>query len=246
MHPLFFHSSSSPLFAFAVPLGLLCLFVCSSSSRSPSPPRVRHVCVCPFHRPCSNRISNSAFAARHHCGGGTGSGQYAQVFKAVKRDDGNYETAYAVKCIDRKDTGADFQSVTDKEIQIMKAIDHKNCVKLFEIYQTDEQVCSPQPTSVLSHILHSSLCLSDTTRLAFSSSGFVSAYHAAPCHPLPPHERTQCPCNHCEQGHTALQTSSRPCVAQAAAAGALAMLPNSAVTGLCCHLLTHSLLTPCR
>jgi len=68
-----------------------------------------------------------------------GSGQYAQVFKAVKRYEDD-ETAYAVKCIDRKDTGADFQSVTDKEIEIMKAIDHPNCVSLFEIYQTDVQV----------------------------------------------------------------------------------------------------------
>jgi serine/threonine protein kinase len=46
----------------------------------------------------------------------------------------------AVKIIDRKETGADVQTVTDKEIEIMLAIDHKNCVTLLEIYQTDDQV----------------------------------------------------------------------------------------------------------
>ena len=43
--------------------------------------------------------------------------------------------------IDRKDTGADVtQSATDKEIQIMKAVNHPNCVQLIEIYQTDDEV----------------------------------------------------------------------------------------------------------
>ena len=47
----------------------------------------------------------------------------------------------AVKMIDRKDTGADASaSATDKEIQIMKAVNHPNCVKLIEIYQTDDEV----------------------------------------------------------------------------------------------------------
>ena len=46
----------------------------------------------------------------------------------------------AVKLIDRKDTGVDVLSVTDKEIQAMKAVDHPNCVSLCEIFQTEFQV----------------------------------------------------------------------------------------------------------
>ena len=45
-----------------------------------------------------------------------------------------------MKIIDRKDTGANVQSVTDKEIEVMLKIDHKDCVKLYEVYQTEEQV----------------------------------------------------------------------------------------------------------
>jgi calcium/calmodulin-dependent protein kinase I len=45
-----------------------------------------------------------------------------------------------VKIIDRKDTGVNVESVTDKEIQVMLKIDDEHCVKLYEIYQTDEQV----------------------------------------------------------------------------------------------------------
>ena len=40
----------------------------------------------------------------------------------------------------RKETGADVQSVTDKEILIMRNINHQNCVRLHNIYQTEEQV----------------------------------------------------------------------------------------------------------
>ena len=69
-----------------------------------------------------------------------GTGQYAQVFKAQKRSDGPDAIDIAVKLIDRKDTGADMQSVTDREIEVMLKIDHPSCVKLHEIYQTEDQV----------------------------------------------------------------------------------------------------------
>ena len=45
-----------------------------------------------------------------------------------------------MKIIDRKDTGANVQSVTDKEIEVMLKIDHPGCVKLHEVYQTEDQV----------------------------------------------------------------------------------------------------------
>lgn len=66
-----------------------------------------------------------------------GEGQFAQVFKATHNDT---KKTVAVKIIDRKETGADVETVTDKEIEIMLAIDHQNCVTLLEIYQTDDQV----------------------------------------------------------------------------------------------------------
>jgi len=66
-----------------------------------------------------------------------GQGQYATVFKARNRNSGE---VVAVKLIDRKDTGVDVLSVTDKEIQAMKAVDHPNCVSLCEIFQTEFQV----------------------------------------------------------------------------------------------------------
>jgi len=69
-----------------------------------------------------------------------GQGQYAQVFKARKCDSKPSDPDVAVKIIDRKDTAANVNSVTDKEIQVMLEIDNPYCVKLHEIYQTEEQV----------------------------------------------------------------------------------------------------------
>jgi len=67
-----------------------------------------------------------------------GQGQFATVFKGKHKKTGR---VVAIKMIDRKDTGADVtQSATDKEIQIMKAVNHPNCVQLIEIYQTDDEV----------------------------------------------------------------------------------------------------------
>jgi len=66
-----------------------------------------------------------------------GEGQFAKVFKAEHRVTGQI---VAIKMICRKETGADVQSVTDKEIMIMRNINHQNCVRLHNIYQTEEQV----------------------------------------------------------------------------------------------------------
>ena len=64
-------------------------------------------------------------------------GKYSAVYKACHKVTGN---VVAVKMIDRKETGAGLVSVTDKEIAVMLRIDHRHCVKLYEIFQTDEQV----------------------------------------------------------------------------------------------------------
>ena len=64
-------------------------------------------------------------------------GKYSAVYKACHKVTGN---VVAVKMIDRKETGAGLTSVTDKEIAVMLRIDHRHCVKLYEIFQTADQV----------------------------------------------------------------------------------------------------------
>ena len=66
-----------------------------------------------------------------------GMGQFATVHKARnKLTDG----VVAVKVIDRSEPGAGLISVTYKEIDAMLRIDHPNCVRLHEIFQTDDRV----------------------------------------------------------------------------------------------------------
>ena len=66
-----------------------------------------------------------------------GAGLFATVFKAHHRVTG---TEVAVKLIDREETAAGLKSVTDKEIALMLRIEHRYCVKLLEIFVTDDQV----------------------------------------------------------------------------------------------------------
>ena len=74
-----------------------------------------------------------------------GQGQYAQVFSATKKDDPEGKP-YAVKLIDKKDTGASTKSVTDKEIEVMIKVNHPSCVNVYEIFETPEQVHQLQST----------------------------------------------------------------------------------------------------
>jgi len=61
------------------------------------------------------------------------------VFSATKKDDPEGKP-YAVKLIDKKDTGASTKSVTDKEIEVMIKVNHPSCVNVYEIFETPEQV----------------------------------------------------------------------------------------------------------
>ena len=63
-----------------------------------------------------------------------GNGQFGEVFQAAHKVTG---AVVAVKFINRKVTGANVDSITAQEIEVMLRIDHPNCVKLYEIYQTD-------------------------------------------------------------------------------------------------------------
>jgi len=63
-----------------------------------------------------------------------GSGQTAQVFKAHHRETGK---EVAVKMIDKHKTGA---ILNDKEIAVLFKVDHPYCCKLYEVYETADQV----------------------------------------------------------------------------------------------------------
>jgi len=64
-----------------------------------------------------------------------GSGQYAVVWRAEKKDDP--DQIFAVKLIDKKASG---MSVTDKEIAVMMRIQNENCVRLHAVYETEDEV----------------------------------------------------------------------------------------------------------
>merc|ERR1719305_1266787 len=63
-----------------------------------------------------------------------GSGQYAVVWRAEKKDDP--DQIFAVKLIDKKASG---MSVTDKEIAVMMRIQNENCVRLHAVYDTEAE-----------------------------------------------------------------------------------------------------------
>jgi calcium/calmodulin-dependent protein kinase I len=63
-----------------------------------------------------------------------GQGQTAKVFTGTHKETGK---DYAIKLIDKAKTGA---VMNDKEIAVMLKVDHPYCVKLFEVYETAEEV----------------------------------------------------------------------------------------------------------
>merc|ERR1712072_657628 len=63
-----------------------------------------------------------------------GQGQYAVVHRAEHKENGK---VVAVKLIDKGDTG---MTVTDKEVAVMLRIDDPNCVKLYEVYETETEI----------------------------------------------------------------------------------------------------------
>jgi len=63
-----------------------------------------------------------------------GQGQYASVHRAEHKDTGD---EYAVKLIDKGSSGV---TVSDKEIAVMIRINNENCVRLFEVYETETEV----------------------------------------------------------------------------------------------------------
>ena len=64
-----------------------------------------------------------------------GSGQFADVYLGISKEDPGRE--YAVKIIDKSKltTKADIEGL-DMEISILKEVDHHGIIKLFDVYET--------------------------------------------------------------------------------------------------------------
>jgi serine/threonine protein kinase len=64
-----------------------------------------------------------------------GKGGFSVVYKANKKSGGEF----AVKCIKKKMVEGDDIKLLRREIQIMKKLNHPNILKLYEVYEDDEQ-----------------------------------------------------------------------------------------------------------
>jgi calcium/calmodulin-dependent protein kinase I len=65
-----------------------------------------------------------------------GKGGFSVVYKAVRKSD---QGEFAVKCIKKKMVEGDDIKLLRREIQIMKKLNHPNILKLYEVYEDDEQ-----------------------------------------------------------------------------------------------------------
>jgi serine/threonine protein kinase len=65
-----------------------------------------------------------------------GKGGFSVVYKATRKSDGG---EFAVKCIKKKMVEGDDIKLLRREIQIMKKLSHPNILKLYEVYEDDEQ-----------------------------------------------------------------------------------------------------------
>ena len=63
-------------------------------------------------------------------------GGFSVVFKAVKKED---KQEYAIKCIKKKMVQGDDIKLLRREIQIMKCLDHPNILKLFDVFEDEDQ-----------------------------------------------------------------------------------------------------------
>lgn len=66
-----------------------------------------------------------------------GSGSFAVVKRAIKKSD---KTEYAIKCIKKAKLSEEELAVVHDEVTIMHKIQHENCVRLFEMYESKKKV----------------------------------------------------------------------------------------------------------
>jgi len=65
-----------------------------------------------------------------------GKGGFSIVYRALRKKD---KADFAIKCIPKKNVEGDDIKLLRREIQIMKRLNHPNILKLYEVYENDEQ-----------------------------------------------------------------------------------------------------------
>jgi len=81
-------------------------------------------------------ILNEPIEEKYDLGKEMGKGGFSVVYQAERKKDGK---EFAVKCIKKKMVEGDDIKLLRREIQIMKKLAHPNILKLYEVYEDDEQ-----------------------------------------------------------------------------------------------------------
>jgi len=66
-----------------------------------------------------------------------GQGSFATVKRGIKKSD---HSEYAIKVIKKSKLKPDEQDVLHDEVEIMHRLDHPNCVKMYELYETKKKM----------------------------------------------------------------------------------------------------------
>lgn len=83
------------------------------------------------------KVSKQEIKRKYTLGGMLGKGNFATVYHAKRKSD-NKE--FAVKVISKKNLKESELKVVHLEVEIMHKVDHPNCVRLYEIFETDKKL----------------------------------------------------------------------------------------------------------
>jgi len=73
----------------------------------------------------------------YEIGGKLGTGSFAVVKQATRKSDGKQ---FAIKIIKKSKLNPDELAVVHDEVEIMHKVDHPNCVKLYEMFETSKKL----------------------------------------------------------------------------------------------------------
>lgn len=83
------------------------------------------------------KLSKEGFQKHYTIGAKLGEGSFAEVKRVTRKKDG---AKFAVKVIKKSKLQKSELSILHDEVTIMHKIDHPNCVKLYEIYETKKKL----------------------------------------------------------------------------------------------------------